>query len=98
MHETYALSQWGQFHAAWHHLTTIVKAFPYGHCTLLNFPDMSQRINAANTWLIFVLQRPIEGPSGTMQDLRSFKLILEYIKALPVSSFLMFSGYCIRNR
>ncbi|XP_030461547.2 protein HIGH CHLOROPHYLL FLUORESCENCE PHENOTYPE 173, chloroplastic [Syzygium oleosum] len=28
-------------------------------------------------------QRPIEGPSGTMQDLRSFKLILEYIKALP---------------
>ncbi|KAF8025162.1 hypothetical protein BT93_F2105 [Corymbia citriodora subsp. variegata] len=28
-------------------------------------------------------QRPIEGPSGARQDLRSFKLILEYIKALP---------------
>ncbi|KAL3737004.1 hypothetical protein ACJRO7_025865 [Eucalyptus globulus] len=28
-------------------------------------------------------QRPIEGPSGATQDLRSFKLILEYIKALP---------------
>ncbi|KAK1323765.1 Uncharacterized protein QJS10_CPA02g01628 [Acorus calamus] len=28
-------------------------------------------------------QRPIEGPGGTKQDLRSFKLILEYIKALP---------------
>ncbi|XAR49772.1 hypothetical protein NMG60_11003905 [Bertholletia excelsa] len=28
-------------------------------------------------------QRPIEGPAGTKQDLRSFKLIMEYIKALP---------------
>ncbi|XP_077217313.1 high chlorophyll fluorescence phenotype 173 isoform X2 [Tasmannia lanceolata] len=28
-------------------------------------------------------QRAIEGPSGTNQDLRSFKLIMEYIKALP---------------
>uniref|UniRef100_A0A2P2KT18 NAD(P)-binding domain-containing protein n=1 Tax=Rhizophora mucronata TaxID=61149 RepID=A0A2P2KT18_RHIMU len=28
-------------------------------------------------------QRPIEGPVGAKQDLRSFKLILEYIKALP---------------
>ena len=28
-------------------------------------------------------QRPVEGPSGANQDLRSFKLILEYIKALP---------------
>ncbi|KAJ9139545.1 hypothetical protein P3X46_030271 [Hevea brasiliensis] len=28
-------------------------------------------------------QRPVEGPAGTKQDLRSFKLILEYIKALP---------------
>ncbi|KAG8653219.1 hypothetical protein MANES_06G180101v8 [Manihot esculenta] len=28
-------------------------------------------------------QRPVEGPSGAKQDLRSFKLILEYIKALP---------------
>ncbi|XP_044481918.1 protein HIGH CHLOROPHYLL FLUORESCENCE PHENOTYPE 173, chloroplastic [Mangifera indica] len=29
-------------------------------------------------------QRPVEGrPSGASQDLRSFKLILEYIKALP---------------
>ncbi|KAI4331128.1 hypothetical protein MLD38_029345 [Melastoma candidum] len=28
-------------------------------------------------------QRPLEGPSATKQDLRSFKLILEYIKALP---------------
>uniref|UniRef100_A0A5B7BA12 High chlorophyll fluorescence phenotype 173 protein n=1 Tax=Davidia involucrata TaxID=16924 RepID=A0A5B7BA12_DAVIN len=28
-------------------------------------------------------QRPIEGPAGTKQDLRSFKLIMEYIKAFP---------------
>ncbi|XP_039125348.1 protein HIGH CHLOROPHYLL FLUORESCENCE PHENOTYPE 173, chloroplastic [Dioscorea cayenensis subsp. rotundata] len=28
-------------------------------------------------------QRPAEGPSGNNQDPRSFKLILEYIKALP---------------
>ncbi|KAJ4725457.1 high chlorophyll fluorescence protein [Melia azedarach] len=28
-------------------------------------------------------QRPVEGSSATKQDLRSFKLILEYIKALP---------------
>ncbi|KAI7985392.1 Uncharacterized protein LOK49_LG14G02249 [Camellia lanceoleosa] len=28
-------------------------------------------------------QKPIEGPAGTKQDLRSFKLIMEYIKALP---------------
>lgn len=28
-------------------------------------------------------QRPVEGPTGINQDLRSFKLILEYIKALP---------------
>ncbi|KAK3206638.1 hypothetical protein Dsin_020684 [Dipteronia sinensis] len=28
-------------------------------------------------------QKPVEGPSGMKQDLRSFKLILEYIKALP---------------
>lgn len=28
-------------------------------------------------------QRPIDGPTGTQQDLRSFKLIMEYIKALP---------------
>lgn len=28
-------------------------------------------------------QRPIEGPTGTNQDLRSFQLIMEYIKALP---------------
>ncbi|XP_057968269.1 protein HIGH CHLOROPHYLL FLUORESCENCE PHENOTYPE 173, chloroplastic [Malania oleifera] len=28
-------------------------------------------------------QRPVEGPSGTKQDVRSFKLIMEYIKALP---------------
>lgn len=34
---------------------------------------------------LLVVQRPIEGPSGANQDLRSFKLILEYIKALPVS-------------
>lgn len=33
------------------------------------------------------MQRPAEGPSGTKQDLRSFKLILEYIKALPVRPF-----------
>ncbi|GMY38342.1 protein HIGH CHLOROPHYLL FLUORESCENCE PHENOTYPE 173, chloroplastic isoform X1 [Fagus crenata] len=28
-------------------------------------------------------QRPVEAPTGTKQDLRSFKLIFEYIKALP---------------
>ncbi|XP_076899316.1 protein HIGH CHLOROPHYLL FLUORESCENCE PHENOTYPE 173, chloroplastic-like [Bidens hawaiensis] len=28
-------------------------------------------------------QRPAEGPAGVNQDLRSFKMILEYIKALP---------------
>lgn len=28
-------------------------------------------------------QRTIDGPTGTQQDLRSFKLIMEYIKALP---------------
>ncbi|OVA19345.1 NADH:ubiquinone oxidoreductase intermediate-associated protein 30 [Macleaya cordata] len=28
-------------------------------------------------------QRPVEGPAGSKQDLRSFKLIIEYIKALP---------------
>ncbi|XP_043712333.1 protein HIGH CHLOROPHYLL FLUORESCENCE PHENOTYPE 173, chloroplastic isoform X2 [Telopea speciosissima] len=28
-------------------------------------------------------QRPVEGPAEMKQDLRSFKLILEYIKALP---------------
>ncbi|KAB1213033.1 hypothetical protein CJ030_MR5G013087 [Morella rubra] len=28
-------------------------------------------------------QRPVEGPTRTNQDLRSFQLILEYIKALP---------------
>ncbi|KAK9097838.1 hypothetical protein Syun_024883 [Stephania yunnanensis] len=28
-------------------------------------------------------QRPVEGPTGSTQDLRSFKMILEYIKALP---------------
>ncbi|CAN4076167.1 unnamed protein product [Withania somnifera] len=28
-------------------------------------------------------QRPIEGPTGVNQDLRSFQLIMEYIKALP---------------
>ncbi|KAK9099866.1 hypothetical protein Scep_023296 [Stephania cephalantha] len=28
-------------------------------------------------------QRPVEGPTGSKQDLRSFKMILEYIKALP---------------
>ncbi|KAK9124806.1 hypothetical protein Sjap_014408 [Stephania japonica] len=29
-------------------------------------------------------QRPVEGLAGSKQDLRSFKLILEYIKALPI--------------
>ncbi|KAI8544869.1 hypothetical protein RHMOL_Rhmol08G0328300 [Rhododendron molle] len=28
-------------------------------------------------------QRPIEGPAGMKQDMRSFQLIMEYIKALP---------------
>ncbi|KAL2477467.1 high chlorophyll fluorescence phenotype [Forsythia ovata] len=28
-------------------------------------------------------QKPIEGPTGMKQDLRSFQLILEYVKALP---------------
>ncbi|KAG6406775.1 hypothetical protein SASPL_134386 [Salvia splendens] len=31
----------------------------------------------------FLLQRTVEGPVGGKQDLRSFQLILEYIKALP---------------
>lgn len=35
--------------------------------------------------LLLLLQRPTEGLSRGNQDLRSFKLILEYIKALPVS-------------
>jgi len=38
---------------------------------------------------IFLLQRPVEAPAGAKQDLRSFKLILEYIKALPVSALLL---------
>ena len=33
-----------------------------------------------------MLQRPVDGPTGIQQDLRSFKLIFEYIKALPVSA------------
>ena len=36
-----------------------------------------------------MLQRPVEAPAGAKQDLRSFKLILEYIKALPVSALLL---------
>lgn len=40
-------------------------------------------------YLLPLIQRPIEGPQGPNQDLRSFKLIFEYIKALPVSSFPM---------
>lgn len=36
-------------------------------------------------------QRPIDGPTGTQQDLRSFKLIMEYIKALPVNALIYFS-------
>lgn len=36
-------------------------------------------------------QRPIDGPTGTQQDLRSFKLIMEYIKALPVIALIYFS-------
>lgn len=36
------------------------------------------------------LQKPIEGPTGPKQDLRSFQLILEYVKALPVSFVLFF--------
>jgi hypothetical protein len=36
--------------------------------------------------ILFNAQRPVEGPAGVKQDLRSFKLILEYIKALPVSA------------
>ena len=44
-------------------------------------------------WLLTLwsfLQRPVEGPAAGVkqQDLRSFKLILEYIKALPVSYFM----------
>lgn len=34
-----------------------------------------------------LLQKPVEGPAGAKQDPRSFKLIFEYIKALPVSTF-----------
>ncbi|GMQ07730.1 hypothetical protein CsSME_00051809 [Camellia sinensis var. sinensis] len=37
-------------------------------------------------------QKPIEGPAGTKQDLRSFKLIMEYIKALPACHNLNFYG------
>lgn len=43
--------------------------------------------------LFYLLQRPSEGATGTMQDLRSFKLIMEYIKALPVSSAFSSPGY-----
>lgn len=38
---------------------------------------------------LFLTQRSIDGPAGNQQDLRSFKLIMEYIKALPVSSSLV---------
>ncbi|RVW59309.1 hypothetical protein CK203_101689 [Vitis vinifera] len=41
--------------------------------------------------VLFILQRPIDGPTGTQQDLRSFKLIMEYIKALPVNALIYFS-------
>lgn len=50
------------------------------------------------------MQRPAEGPSGTKQDLRSFKLILEYIKALPVRPFyflffnIFFLCYCWQEK
>jgi len=38
----------------------------------------------------FLFQRPVEGNATMKQDLRSFKLILEYIKALPVSTSMHF--------
>lgn len=37
-----------------------------------------------------LLQRPVEGPAGMKQDLRNFQLIMEYIKALPVSLYRLF--------
>lgn len=33
-----------------------------------------------------LFQRPVDGVAGAQQDLRSFSLVFEYIKALPVSS------------
>ena len=51
-----------------------------------------------------ILQRAVEGPAAGVkqQDLRSFELILEYIKALPVSYFrcfyvFHFDGHHLRN-
>lgn len=40
--------------------------------------------------LVFLnlFQRPVDGVAGAQQDLRSFSLVFEYIKALPVSSTL----------
>lgn len=39
----------------------------------------------------FLFQRSVEVNATKKQDLRSFKLILEYIKALPVGAFMQFS-------
>lgn len=38
----------------------------------------------------FLFQRSVDANATMKQDLRSFKLILEYIKALPVSAFMQF--------
>jgi len=38
----------------------------------------------------FLFQKPVEVNATMQQDLRSFKLILEYIKALPVSASMQF--------
>ncbi|KAK2969540.1 hypothetical protein RJ640_003125 [Escallonia rubra] len=46
-------------------------------------PDQSKMYFARISTKVGFCRRPIEGPVRTKQDLRSFQLILEYIKALP---------------
>ncbi|KAK1289318.1 Uncharacterized protein QJS10_CPB18g00005 [Acorus calamus] len=53
------------------------------HTLTIRFEPRRQIIQTVLTTPFNLEQRPIEGPGGTKQDLRSFKLILEYIKALP---------------
>lgn len=48
-----------------------------------------------NNLLVFFLnnfQRAVDGVAGAQQDLRSFSLVFEYIKALPVSSVLQLNA------
>lgn len=49
-------------------------------------------------FLTVMLQRPTETPQGPKQDLRSFKLIMEYIKALPVSASIVIGVKLTRIR